>query len=586
MDPQLDEPDLRSYLGVVARRKWWVVGIAALFIGVAIALSVLPDPRYRVKAQVITMGAVDPVSTILGDNRAGIDGNRIAQGQVAILNGANLRYEAANAYNGDLPRSQVWNIHAQAVGSGDNSANISSVVEISLLSSDPDDAALMVNIYAETYVNQLKRQQSQQIIELSAVLADQLNVVQDDLAAAAQPLTELDDQITAAAAANDTVTVQARNNQRAQRAEELEPKLTALRNVEARLQEQMYQMQFAAPLSNGGGAEVVSPAFTPTRPVTPNVPLNLAIGTIFGLFLGIAVAFLRDYFDDSVKSKEMVEKVTGVPALGLIPKFDTSDSELVTAAFPTAPAAEAFRSLRTSVKFLGVDREVRVVQVTSPSPGEGKTVIAANLAAVFAQAGDRVVLVGGDLRRPRAEELLGVPLTPGLTGVLIGEVALPQAIRVVDGLPNLSVLPAGLPPPNPSELLSGERARRLIDVLAQTYDLVVLDCPPVLPVTDALVLARMADTTLLATSANRTSRRSLDRCVEMLEQVGAPLVGTVLTSLSKDHAYHHEPYRYESNVAYGGGSGSYRANGASEGHDGSNKQADGDSWHPDMPARN
>jgi capsular exopolysaccharide synthesis family protein len=157
---------------------------------------------------------------------------------------------------------------------------------------------------------------------------------------------------------------------------------------------------------------------------------------------------------------------------------------------------------------------------------------------------------------------------------------------VVDGLPNLSVLPAGLPPPNPSELLSGERARRLIDVLAQTYDLVVLDCPPVLPVTDALVLARMADTTLLATSANRTSRRSLDRCVEMLEQVGAPLVGTVLTSLSKDHAYHNEPYRYESNVAYGGGSGSYRANGASEGHDGSNKQADGDSWHPDMPARN
>jgi tyrosine-protein kinase Etk/Wzc len=585
MDPQLDEPDLRSYLGVIARRKWWVVGIAAVFIGVAIALSVLPDPRYRVKAQVITMGAVDPVSTILGDGRAGIDGNRIAESQVAILNGANLRYEAANAYNGDLPRTDVWKIHAQAIGSGDNNQNVSSVVEVSLLSSDPDGAALMVNVYAQTYVEKLRDEQQTQIIELSAKLADQLDVVQRDIATTNQPLADLDDEIEAAANAGDSGTVAAKNGQREQLAESLQPRLTALTNTEARLQEQLYQMQFAAPLANGGGAEVISPAFAPTRPVTPNMPLNLAIGTIFGIFLGIAVAFLRDYFDDSVKSKEMVEKVTGVPALGLIPKFDTGDSELVTAAYPTSPAAEAFRSLRTSVKFLGVDREVRVVQITSPSPGEGKTVIAANLATVFAQAGDRVVLVGGDLRRPRAEELLGVPLTPGLTGVLIGEVALPQAIRVVDGLPNLSVLPAGLPPPNPSELLSGERARRLIDVLAQTYDLVIIDCPPVLPVTDALVLARMADTTLLATSANRTSRRSLDRTVEMLEQVGAPLVGTVLTSMSRDHAYHHEPYRYETTTRYA--SGQYRSNGTSEQHDGTALPAgDGDTWHPDMPARN
>jgi polysaccharide biosynthesis transport protein len=565
MDPQLDEPDLRSYLGVVARRKWWVIGIAAIFIGVAVALSVLPDPRYRVKAQVITMGATDPVNSILGDGRAGIDGNRIAEGQVAILNGANLRYEAANAYNGDLPRTDVWKVRAKPVDVGDsNNQSVSSVVEVSLLSSDPDGAALMVNIYAQTYVEKLRNEQQSQIIELSAVLAGQLDVVQGQIVEANRPIADLDDRIQQAAADGNSALAASLGAERDQTLEDLGPKLTGLRNTETRLQDQMYQMQFAAPLANGGGAEVISPAFAPTRPVTPNVPLNLAIGTVFGLFLGIAVAFLRDYFDDSVKSKEMVEKVTGVPALGLIPKFDTGDSELVTAAYPTSPAAEAFRSLRTSVKFLGVDREVRVLQVTSPSPGEGKTVIASNLATVFAQAGDRVVLVGGDLRRPRAEDLLGVPLTPGLTGVLIGEVALPQAIRVVDGLPNLSVLPAGLPPPNPSELLSGERARRLIDVLAQTYDLVIIDCPPVLPVTDALVLARMADTTLLATSANRTSRRALDRTVEMLDQVGAPLVGTVLTSLTRDHAYHHEPYRYETTTRYS----SYRSNGAGETHEG------------------
>jgi capsular exopolysaccharide synthesis family protein len=221
-------------------------------------------------------------------------------------------------------------------------------------------------------------------------------------------------------------------------------------------------------------------------------------------------------------------------------------SDLVTVAHPTAPAAEAFRLLRTSVKFLGVERQVRVVQITSPSPGEGKTLVAVNLAVAFAQSGDRVVLVGGDLRRPRMEEVVDVPLTPGLTAVLIGDVTLPQAIQSAPAVPNLSVLPAGYPPPNPSELLSGERARRLIDVLGQTYDVVVLDCPPVLPVTDALVLARMADTTLLVTSANKTSKRSLTRAVELLHQVDAPLVGTVLNSLSAEETFSGEPYRYES----------------------------------------
>src|SRR4029453_12060606 len=293
-----------------------------------------------------------------------------------------------------------------------------------------------------------------------------------------------------------------------------------------------------------GGGGVLSGAGAPAPPVSPNLPLNLAIGLVFGLFLGAALAFVRDYFDDSVKSKEMVEKVTGGTTLGLIPKYE-GGNDLVTVTHPNAPAAEAFRLLRTSVKFLGIERQVRVVQVTSPSPAEGKTSVAVNLAIAFAQSGDRVVLVGGDLRRPRMEELLDVSLTPGLTPALIGDVTLPQASQTVGAVPNLSVLPAGIPPPNPSELLSGERARRLVDVLGHTYGVVVIDCPPVLPVTDSLVIARMADTTLLVTSANRTSKRSLVRAVEQLRQVDAPLVGTVLNSMSPDDSFSGEPYRYE-----------------------------------------
>ncbi len=270
---------------------------------------------------------------------------------------------------------------------------------------------------------------------------------------------------------------------------------------------------------------MLSPAWVPDTPVSPNIPLNLAIGLVFGLFLGLALAFVRDYFDDSVKTKETVERVTGVSTLGLIPKVG-GGSDLVTVTHPTAPAAEAFRLLRTSVKFLGVERQVRVVQVTSPSPGEGKTMVAVNLAVAFAQAGDRVVLVGGDLRRPRMEEIARrAPDARASRRCSSVTSRCPRRSSRRPAVPNLSVLPAGYPPPNPSELLSGERARRLIDVLGQTYDVVVIDCPPVLPVTDSLVLARMADTTLLVTSANKTSKRSLTRAVELLRQVDAPLVG-------------------------------------------------------------
>lgn len=525
MDPQLDEPDLRSYLGIIARRKWWVIGVTVAFLALAIAISVIPDPLYRARAKVRTPSGIDLTHLVLGQNTPSMPAERQAADQIEYIDSNTVRYAAINAVSGDLPEEEVWNVEVTPVRTADNGSPSTSVAYISLVSTDPEAAAQLVAIYAETYVSQLNADRVEELVEVMAALNGRIERIDGQIS---QLETELDQAVA--------------NGQQSE-VDTINRSLNGLDRIRDGYADQLDQLQLSTEMP-GGSAEVISVPLRPDTPISPNIPKNLAIGLLFGLFLGIAAAFLRDYFDDSVKSKEIVERVTGVPALGLIPKFDTTASELVTAAAPTAPAAEAFRSLRTSVKFLSVDREVRVVQVTSPSAGEGKTVTAVNLAVVFAQAGDRVVLVGADLRRPRAEEILDVPLTPGLTGVLIGEVALPQAIRSVEGLPNLSVLPAGYPPPNPSELLSGERARRLVDVLAQTYDLVVLDCPPILPVTDALVIARMADTTLLVTSANRTSRRALDRGVEVLQQVGAPLMGTVMTSLARGATFG-ETYRYD-----------------------------------------
>jgi tyrosine-protein kinase len=536
MDQQLEEPDLRSYLGVIARRRWLVILTMLVFVGVAIAASLIPDPEYRVRAQVLTTGVNDPVAMIFGVNGSG-DLNRQATSQVAFLDSSRMRFAAASAYNGSLPKGEVFKVSVTPIEQSDSNTT-SSVVELSLVSTDPVEAATLVNVYASTYVELRENADRERLTktkgQLQALLAD----IEGQMAGIRQPITDIDEQIAGGGNANALI------QQRAALEESLKPQLDPLAAQATEIRQTLGDINLGVELAAGGGAEVLSDAGAPDTPVSPNLPLNLAIGVVFGLFLGAALAFARDYFDDSVKSKEMVERVTSVPTLGLIPKFDPGVG-VVTISHPSAPAAEAFRLLRTAVKFLGVERQVRVVQVTSPSPTEGKTMVAVNLAIAFAQAGDRVVLVGGDLRRPHMEELLDVPLRPGLTAVLIGDVTLPQAIQTVASVPNLSVLPAGYPPPNPSELLSGERARRLVDVLGQTYDVVVIDCPPVLPVTDSLVVARMADTTLLVTSANRTSKRSLTRAIELLRQVDAPLVGTVLNSLSPDETFGGEPYRYE-----------------------------------------
>ena len=583
MDPQLEEPDLRSYLSVIARRRWLVIITSVLTLGVAVAMSIIPEPTYRVRAQVLTTGVNDPVAMIFGDNGTG-DLDRQATSQLAFLTSAKLRFAVANAYSGSLPDSEIFRVSAAQVTRGDANET-SSVVEISLVSTDPDAAVALLNTYAETYVSMRRSIDQENLLatrqRLQALLIDVGHQIEAEL----EPVNALEAQI-----AESGPNLQGLIDQRNSVLDRLAPTLEPLRAQEAEIQRRLGNLDLGVELASGGGAEVLSPAGGAGTPVNPNIPLNLAIGLVFGLFLGAALAFVRDYFDDSVKTKEMAERVTGVATLGLIPKID-GGSDLVTVTHPNAPAAEAFRLLRTSVKFMAIERQVRVVQITSPSPGEGKTMVAVNLAVAFAQAGDRVVLVDADLRRPRMEEIVDVPLTPGLTAVLIGDVTLPQAIQSAAAVPNLSVLPAGQPPPNPSELISGERARRLIDVLGQTYDVVIIDCPPVLPVTDSLVLARTADTTLLVTSANRTSKRSLSRAVELLRHVDAPLVGTVLNSLSAEETFSGEPYRYETvsraPVRRGGRRGQHEAGGnGANGHGGRRWDDEGDpdaEWTPSGP---
>lgn len=308
-----------------------------------------------------------------------------------------------------------------------------------------------------------------------------------------------------------------------------------------------------------GEAELIAEAAVPTSPSSPQPLRDLALGAVVGLMLGLGFAFLREQLDDRLHSREEVEEVTNLPVLCELP-FEAEaarDQANVSAhARPSGRLAESVRGLRTSLTFVGVDTPLRRILVTSPGQGDGKSFVAVNLATVYAQAGLRTVLVSGDLRRPGLDaHFPEVTPGPGLTEVIAGltdEAPSPnsqgeaspngqgeaaagnRALTTVlrpTRIEGLLFLPTGKLPPNPAELLGSQRAAALLESLSGLADVVVIDTPPVLAVTDAAVLARNADGVVLVAAPGHTHRMALARTATILPAGGVRLLGVVLNKV-------------------------------------------------------
>jgi capsular exopolysaccharide synthesis family protein len=263
---------------------------------------------------------------------------------------------------------------------------------------------------------------------------------------------------------------------------------------------------------------------------SPKPTLNLILGLVLGLLLGGAFALLRETLDTSIKSPDDLERASkDLSLLGAIFLDNAANkNHLVTATDPRSPRAEAFRQLRTNVQFAEIDSDMRSFVVTSALPGEGKSTIAANLAIALAQAGQRVILVEADLRRPSLAEYMGFERAVGLTSVLIGQVSPEDALQSFGAEPRLRILPGGPVPPNPSELLGSQAMNDLVRQLEDMADVVIFDTPPLLPVTDAAVLAAQTKGALLVVRANRTTRDQVRRSLRALDAVNATCVGAAL----------------------------------------------------------
>lgn len=275
-------------------------------------------------------------------------------------------------------------------------------------------------------------------------------------------------------------------------------------------------------------ATVVDSASDPKSPVSPSPKRNLALGLILGLLIGAGLAVLRDTLDTTVKSVRRLEEIVDAPILGAVP-YDglASKSPLINDLDAYAPRVEGFRVLRTNLQFIDPDADHKVFVVTSSLPAEGKTTTATNLAIALAEGGERVALIEADLRRPKVTEYLNLEGTVGLTTVLVGRISVQDAIQETV-IPRLSVLSSGRTPPNPAELLKSQAMGSVIKELRDEYDVVLIDAPPLLPVTDAALLSSQADGAILIVRYGSTTQDQVRAATERLQAVGARPIGAIL----------------------------------------------------------
>jgi non-specific protein-tyrosine kinase len=405
-------------------------------------------------------------------------------------------------------------------------------------------AARLANTYANAYIDFSRKKAVDNLLAAS----QQVQAKLDDLQ---RQINDLDAQLALPApSAKDDV--KTRRDQLIQQ--------------QGAFKQRLDQIQVDANLSTGS-AQLVTPASTPTSPIKPKPLRTGVLALVAGLMLGLGLAFLRERLDDSIKTKEDLEQAArALPVLAVVPMVRSwkgkAEARTISVSDPSSSVAEAYRTLRASIQFMGIDRPVRTIQVTSASAKEGKSTTVANLGVALARTGQSVVVMCADLRRPRIHEFFGLSNKVGLTSVLLGEVGLEAALQQVPEVDRLRVLASGPLPPNPSELLQSRRAAEAIANLAEN-NIVLIDTPPTLPVSDALVVSKRVDATLVVCSAGGTNRKDLARAVQLLEQVEAPLIGTVLNGAKGEGTYgyaygYYRPYATYSS-ANGDGNGAGRS---------------------------
>lgn len=504
----MEELELRDYLSVIRARKWIIIQAVIAVTLTALVVSLLQPPTYQGVAKVL-ISDKDVGAAIFGSAVGDLAGGpeRGLQTQVQLMQLRPLAETAVRKGNlRMMPEDLLEKVTISAVGQ-------TNVITLTATDRDARQAAAIANAMADAYV-EWSREIKRESIKAAA------DEVQGRLDEARAEILALGGKISSSGKSDEL-------------AAELQIATGLYNTLALKLEELRVNEQLEA-----GSGRVVSPAVVETEPIAPKPVRNTGLGIAVGLVLGLGMALLFEYLDNTIKSTDEAEQVYGAPVLGHIPAevFEKDEKRRLTIAqHPGSPAAEAYRVLRNSLDFINFQHDIKTLLITSAAPAEGKSTVAANLATCLAQAGAKVVLVNCDFRRPTTDQFFAVNNVIGLSDVLLGRNSLKSALQHPLEL-ELLVLGAGKMPPNPSELLGSSRMSEIVASLGEWADWVIVDSPPLLAVADAAAAARWADGVLLVTRGGVSTRDAAKKGREMLEKVGARIVGAAVWGLEQDAA--------------------------------------------------
>jgi receptor protein-tyrosine kinase len=562
------DADLRTYLLILRRRAGWILLVTVLVVAAAVGIDHARTKQYTATAQLL----VQPPSTVNNSVTPQTVSSTQVLTEMQLLTSTPVKQAVQRALK-IAEFSKVPVATTAEVGQ-------TNVIGVSAKSGTPHEAQTIANAYANAFVtyertaaigNQTaaESQLQSQITTLnnqiaaieksssasSATAASQLTNLLGQESTLKNELAQLQTKTASAATASAETTLTTQINILAGQISALQsattttsPQLTALLSQEEVLKEELAQLQVNGAISSGN-VQVVSPASLPTAPSSPKPLRDGVLAAVLGLLLGIGLALLIERLDDAVYTKEDAEEAAGVPVLAMVPLLPgwrpKDGAYLVAREDPKSPVTESYRALRTALQFTAHDGGFTTILVTSPSTAEGKSSTAANLGVVMAGLNQRTVVVDCDLRRPRLSEFLNVDQVAGFTNVLVDDLSLAEAVQPVSDIANLFVLTSGAIPPNPAELLGSAKATRLFNRLRETFDIVIIDSPPLLPVADGLILSKSTDATLLVAASGGTDKGALQRAAELLAQVNARHVGVVLNEVTRRAGYGYSGYGYE-----------------------------------------
>ena len=505
--------DIRIYLKGILRWWWLIILSTGMAAAASYYASSQQPPIYQTNTTLL-VGQVFEKSNPSGSDFTTLE--LLAQSYAQIVVRQPILQETINSLGLDMNWTTLkWQVYAYSVPQ-------TQLLVIAVNDTSPDRAVAIADEIAYQLILQSPNSpENHARKERSEFVKSQLDDLETRIQTAKTRVSELEDELATAFSARQIQDLQ-----------------TEIANLESLINNWQANYSDLLTFLEGGDSPnyltVIEPAQRPYEPVSPNIQLNVMLAAAVGFALAFGAALLLEYIDDTIKSADDLGVATNMTVLGSVTRIDGKEyrDKLITSLNPFSPVSEAYRILRTNLQFTSFDQPIKSIMLTSANPGEGKSVTAANLAVIMAQADLKTILVDADLRRPTLHKIFQIGNLEGLTTMLRQANPDIESQLKASGIDNLQVITSGPLPPNPSELLSSQRMVELIKRLKDMADVVIFDSPPMLAVTDAAVLSSRIDGVILITQAKHTRRGATKQSIERLEHVGANILGCVLNQIS------------------------------------------------------